>query len=129
MSNDNRQPDVVAYGEYEMPVPGGGKASVAFTLARADAGTVAAAYARKANARAHGRVSLVGYPGAPRYSAIWIQGENSLGITVADPDRGFTDELNRMIAPYLAAFLSDVAPISPTFAAVRTKSGDPEAGP
>lgn len=129
MSNDNRQPDALAYGEYEVPLPGGGTASVAFTLGRAEAGTVAAAYARKANARAHGLVSLVGYPRAPRYPAIWIQSGRDLGITVADADRGFTDELNRMIAPYLAAFLSDVAPIAPMLAAVPTKSNDPEAAP
>jgi len=126
MSNTHRPSDALAYGEYEVPTPGGGKASLAFTLRRTDSESVVAGYARMTSASAHGSVSLVGYPGAEHCSGLWVQAGSRIGLTIDDGHSPFAPELDRVIVPYLAQFLSEVGPIAPLVAALATK--EPPAG-
>ena len=121
--NDDDLPDgVLAYREYEIAAPDGRTGSIGFTLGRADADSPAADFARQAQARAHGLVSILDYPGAPRHPAIWLQTEAQLGISVADEDEELSDDLRQIVARYLAVFFNDIAAIAPELAAIPLKS-------
>jgi len=122
MSDDDLPDGVLAYREYEIAAPDGGTASIAFTLGRADADTGTADFARQAEARAHGLVSVLHYPGAPRHPAIWLQTEAGLGISVADEDGDLSDDLRQIVARCLAMFFNDIAAIAPELAAIPLKA-------
>jgi hypothetical protein len=119
---DDLPDDAVAYREYEISLPDGGRASVAFTLGAPDLDTVPATMARVHGALAYGLISIADYPGAPEYPMVWLQTKTELGITVADDDEDLADPLKRMIARYLAVFFADIAPIAPELAALKLKS-------
>src|SRR4051812_24379951 len=118
--SDNLPAAVIAYREYVIPAPGGGTANIAFTLRRA--GTAPPGdFAPRTDARAHGLVSLVDYPGAPRHPAMWEQSDSGLRLTAADQDRDLSPEISQLIARYLAVFFNDVAAVAPDLAAVRPR--------
>ena len=127
MSNDDLPDGVLAYREYEIAAPGGGTASIAFTLGRADADTAAADFARNAEARAHGLVSVLYYPGAPQHPAIWLQTEAGLGISVADEDGDLSDDLRQVVARCLAMFFNDIAAIGCIRASKTSRASAPGA--
>src|SRR3954471_10722397 len=118
--SDNLPAAVIAYREYEIPAPGGGTANVAFTLRRAGT-SPPDDFTPRADARAHGLVSLVDYPGAPRHPAMWEQSDNGLRLTAADQDRDLGPEISQLIARYLAVFFNDVAAVAPDLPAVRPR--------
>jgi hypothetical protein len=121
MSNEHLPVGVIAYREYEIPAPGRGTASIAFTLRRADA-TPVGDFACRADAWAHGMVSVVDYPGIPYDPVIWLQTHTHLHLTAADHDRDLGDEQTQLIGRYLAVFFSDLAPIAPELAAIHAGS-------
>jgi len=121
--NDNDLPaGAVAYREYQVPLVEGGAASLAFTLGRTDIDSVAAELAHSVGARAYGLVSLVGYPGAPRYPVVWLQLPTQLALTVADGDEDLGEDLKQIIARYLIQFIADIAPVAPELAALHFES-------
>jgi hypothetical protein len=123
MSEASRSLDAMAYGQYEIPLPGGGSASAAFSLGRPQSGTDAATLSSQGETDAHGRVSLVGYPGAlATHSAAWVRIGGSVHFTVREDAPVSAHELHRMLTPYLARFLLDVAPIAALVGALPTKS-------
>jgi hypothetical protein len=121
MSNEHLPVGVIAYREYEIPAPGRGTASIAFTLRRADA-TPVGDFARRPDAWAHGMVSVVDYPGIPYDPVIWLQTHTHLHLTAADHDRDLGNEQTQLIGRYLAVFFSDLAPIAPELAAIYAGS-------
>jgi hypothetical protein len=106
----------MAYAEYEIPVPGGGTASVAFTLSRLEGDGMVAEVGRLKGAQACGMLSILDYPGAPRHPAIWMRTDGELTLLVAEEDGEIDAAVRQVIDRYIEAFFAEIAPIAPELA-------------
>ncbi|HEY6980599.1 hypothetical protein [Reyranella sp.] len=122
----NDLPDgAIAYREYEVPMPDGTTANLAFTLGDMTADSIPAEFARRQGALAYGLVSVIDVPGAPRHALIWLQGRTPLALTVADEDSDLGEPLQQAIARCMAVFFADIAPVAPQIAALQLKLPEP----
>jgi len=93
----------------------GQQASIAFTLGDPDGDTDPARFAREFGANAFGMVFLFHIPNSPRLPFLWLQRDTLLGLQPAGSDE-VTDELMRLVGPYLNQFFTDIAPDHPELA-------------
>jgi hypothetical protein len=126
VNDDNDFPDgAIAYREYEVPMPDGTTASLAFTLGDITIDSVPANFAREHGALAYGLVSVIDVPEAPQFPLVWTQNQTQLALAVADEDNDLSDSLKQVIARYIAIFFADIAPIAPQLAALQLKMPPP----
>ncbi|WIM09106.1 hypothetical protein [Enhydrobacter sp.] len=109
-SHDNDLPDgALAYRQYEVPMPDGSTASLAFTLGDMTADSVPANYARQHGVVAYGLVSVTDVPDPPRFPLVWTQDRTQIALAVAEEDKDIGDDLKETIGRCMALFFNDIA--------------------
>jgi len=112
---------VLDYREYFFDIEGQ-QASIAFTLDDPEGETDPAGYAREFGANAFGMVFLFDVPNAPRLPLLWLQRDTLLGLQPAVSDE-VTDDIQRLVGPYLNRFIADIAPDHPVLAKQLADNG------
>lgn len=110
---------VLAYTEYQISMPDGNEARLAFTFGDLTSDSIPAKYARMQGALAYGLVFIADLPDAPEFPLLWTQGQRFIAVTGAEGDREITENLTTIVARFMAIFFADIAPIAPELAAVK----------
>lgn len=115
------------YREYFFDMDGE-EAGIAFTLDDLEGDNDPARYARSFGASAFGMVFLFHVADSPRLPLLWLQRPGLVGLQPAGFDR-VSDDLKRLIGPYLSQFFADIAPDHPQLAQQLMASGLLAVGP
>ena len=111
IDDHGRSPDgALVRREYDVTMPDGQKAGLAFTLGDPSANSNSAGLARLAGASVYGLVSLIDVPAPPKHPVLWMQHDFDLRLAVADDDE-IGEELQAVISRYLGIFFAEIVPI------------------
>jgi hypothetical protein len=102
--------DALVRREYDVTMPDGQKAALAFTLGDPSANSNSAGLARLAGASVYGLVSLIDVPAPPKHPVLWMQRDFDLFLAVADDDE-IGEELQAVISRHLGIFFAEIVPI------------------
>jgi len=117
MSYDS-QTDPIACREYSVSLRSGRKAKISFTLGAPDAGDAVAKLARDEGALAYGLVSISDDASFSERPLVWTHTEAELCITAID-EHSLEEDLQQIVARYLAVFFADISSVAPELAALR----------
>ena len=106
----------LAFREYEVPLAGGGIASIAFTLGQPNIETHAAQLVREVGAVAYGYVSILDHPHAPIHPVVWMRTPTDIAIAVSDDDADLDGDIKQLIAETIFVFFDEIADVAPELA-------------
>ncbi len=108
----------LATREYEVMLPDGNKAKLAFALCDLGRENALAQHARKRSAVAFGLLSFEAFAGAPVHPLLWVQTAAGMEMVVSDGDAPPGPELQPLIARHFALFFADINDVVPGLAAL-----------
>ena len=114
----------LATREYEVLLPDGTTARLAFALCDPARDNPLARHARRRNAVAFGLLSFEGFAGAPAHPLLWIQTTAGMEMTLSDGDTQPGPELQRLIARHFFLFFDDIRDVAPGLAALPLSAED-----
>ena len=112
----------LATREYEVTLPDGAKAKLAFALCDLARENALARHARKRRAVAFGLLGFEGFSGAPAHPVLWVQTIAGMEMTVWDGDDPPAPELQRLIARHFALFYEDIKDVAPGLSALPLRA-------
>ncbi|MDP1751957.1 MAG: hypothetical protein Q8L22_21110 [Reyranella sp.] len=114
----------LAMREYEVALPDGTQAKLAFALCDLARENALARHARKRGAVAFGLLGFEGFSAAPAHPVLWVQTRAGMEMTVSDGDHPPGLELQRLIARHVALFFDDISDVAPGLAALPLSAGE-----
>lgn len=108
----------LATREYEVMLPDGTKAKLAFALCDLGRENALARHARKRGAVAFGLLSFEGFAEAPAHPLLWVQRTAGMEMVVSDGDTQPGPELQPLIARHFALFFAAISDVVPGLAAL-----------
>jgi hypothetical protein len=112
----------LATREYEVTLPDGTRAKLAFALCDLARENALARHARKRGAVAFGLLGFEGIVGAPAHPVLWVQTTSGMEMTVSDGDDQPAPELQRLIARHFALFYDDIKEVAPDLAVLLLRA-------
>jgi hypothetical protein len=112
----------LATREYEVTLPNGTKARLAFALCDLSRENALARHARKRNAVAFGLLGFEGFAAAPAHPVLWVQTGAGMEMTVSDGDDQPGPDLQRLIARHFALFFDDIGDVAPGLSALPLRA-------
>ena len=112
----------LAAREYEVTLPDGTQAKLAFALCDLARENALARHARKRSAVAFGLLGFEGFAGAPAHPVLWVQTTAGMEMTVSDSDDPPGPELQRLIARHFVLFFEDISDVAPGLAALPLRA-------
>jgi hypothetical protein len=88
---------VLAYTEYQIAMPDGNEARLAFTFGDLTSDSIPTKYARTQGALAYGLLFIADLPDAPEFPLLWTQEQRFVAVTGAEGDRELTGTLQRSL--------------------------------
>ena len=108
----------LATREYEVALPEGTKAKLAFALCDLSRENALARHARKRSAVAFGLLSFEGFAEAPAHPLLWVQTRAGMEMVVSDGDAQPGPKLQHQIARHFALFFAAISDVAPDLAAL-----------
>ena len=114
----------LAAREYEVTLPDGTTARLAFALCDPGRDNALARHARKRAAVAFGLLGFEGFAEAPSNPVLWVQTAAGMEMTVSDGDDQPGPELQRLIARHFALFFDAICDVAPGLSALPLRAGE-----
>lgn len=108
----------LATREYEVTLPDGTAARLAFALCDPARDNALARHARRRNAVGFGLLGFEGFAAAPVHPLLWVQTAAGMEMTVSDGDDQPGPELQRLVARHFALFFDAIKDVAPELAAL-----------